>query len=108
MSHCLCYFGEHSPLVSELLPLTGAQACAIVFSTTDRQSFQSIERWKKKVEFECGEIPTALVQNKMDLIRDSVVGRSEVNNLVRLHKWKLFKTSVKDNVNVDNGNLIND
>lgn len=27
----------------------GAQACVLVFSTTDRESFLAIEEWKKKV-----------------------------------------------------------
>ncbi|CAK9249591.1 unnamed protein product, partial [Sphagnum jensenii] len=80
----------------------GAQACVVVFSTTDRDSFKSIEKWKKKVEFECGEIPMALVQNKIDLSNESVVKREEIDNLVKRYKWKLFKTSVKDNINVDN------
>lgn len=83
----------------------GAQACAIVFSTTDRESFSSIESWKKKVEFECGEIPMVLVQNKIDLINESAVKREEVDNLARRLHLKLFKTSVRDNVNVDNGKV---
>lgn len=86
--------------------MTGAQACVVVFSTTDRDSFKSIEKWKKKVEFECGEIPMALVQNKIDLSYESVVKREEIDNLVKRYKWKLFKTSVKDNINVDNGKYV--
>ena len=33
-----------------LLFLTvGAQACAIVFSTVDRDSFEAVEKWRSKV-----------------------------------------------------------
>lgn len=62
-----------------------------------------MENWKRKVEYECGKIPMALVQNKIDLINESVVKREEVDSLVKRHKWKFFRTSVKDNINVDNG-----
>ena len=29
----------------------GAQACAIVFSTVDRDSFEAVEKWRTKVKF---------------------------------------------------------
>lgn len=51
----------------------GAQACVLAFSTTDRASFEAIPDWKRKVENECGEIPTVLVQNKIDLMDQAVV-----------------------------------
>ncbi|XP_015788392.1 ras-related protein Rab-23 [Tetranychus urticae] len=79
----------------------GAQACVIVFSTTDRESFDSVVSWKKKVEYECGQIPMALVQNKMDLISRSKVSRDEVDSLARSIRLKVFRTSVKENLNVD-------
>ena len=43
----------------------GTGACALVFSTVDRASFESIEKWKKKIEAECGNVVMALVQNKV-------------------------------------------
>lgn len=51
----------------------GAQACVLTFSTTDRASFEAVKDWKKKVENECGEVPTVLVQNKIDLMDQAVV-----------------------------------
>lgn len=46
----------------------GAGACAIVFSTTDRASFEALDKWKRKVEDEVGPgLPMVLVQNKIDL-----------------------------------------
>lgn len=51
----------------------GAQACVLVFSTTDRDSFQSIDSWREKVEAEVGDIPTVLVQNKIDLLEETVI-----------------------------------
>lgn len=32
-----------------VLLTVGAQACAIVFSTVDRDSFEAVEKWKFKV-----------------------------------------------------------
>lgn len=51
----------------------GAQACVLTFSTVDRSSFEAVKEWKVKVENECGEIPTVIVQNKIDLMDQAVV-----------------------------------
>lgn len=53
--------------------IPGAQACVLVFSTTDRESFQAIDSWREKVEAEVGDIPTVLVQNKIDLLDETVI-----------------------------------
>ncbi|XP_042212524.1 LOW QUALITY PROTEIN: ras-related protein Rab-23-like, partial [Homarus americanus] len=74
----------------------GAQACVVAFSTTDRDSFSAVRKWKKKVEDECGNIPMVLVQNKIDLIDQATVKPDEVESLTRL-----YRTSVKEDLNVD-------
>ncbi|XP_024082153.1 ras-related protein Rab-23 [Cimex lectularius] len=79
----------------------GAQACVLAFSTTDRDSFEAIQSWKKKVEDECGEIPTVLVQNKIDLMDQTVVDPEEVDLLSRALGCRLMHTSVKEDVNVN-------
>ena len=45
----------------------GAKAAIVVFSTTDRQSFKNVSRWKKKLEAECEDVEIVLVRNKVDL-----------------------------------------
>lgn len=55
-------------LIIRFIFLIGAQACILAYSATDRASFNAIESWKNKVENECGEIVTFLVQNKIDLV----------------------------------------
>ena len=45
----------------------GAKAGIVVFSSTDRQSFNNVRRWKKKLEAECVDIEIVLVRNKVDL-----------------------------------------
>ena len=48
--------------------ITGAGAAVLAFSTTDRQSFDDLEKWRDKVIAECPSIPMVLMQNKVDLI----------------------------------------
>ena len=112
----------------------GAGAAAFVFSTTDRDSFLAIERWKRKVEDICGtEIPCVLVQvivilytftwvflkksliveldllflqNKIDLLDEAKVDPSEVEDLARKLNIKLYRTCVRDNVLVDEGTTL--
>lgn len=45
----------------------GTGACAVVFSTVDRASFEAVEKWKRKVEEHCGSIVMVMVQNKVRL-----------------------------------------
>lgn len=78
----------------------GAQACVLAFSTTDRDSFEAAHSWKLKVENECGEIPTVIVQNKIDLLDESVVNPEEADLLARALGCKLIRTSVKEDLNV--------
>lgn len=83
----------------------GAQGCLIVFSTTDRKSFDAVEKWKKKVEYECGYIPMVLVQNKIDLSYISMVSRESVQQLSKRLDLPLFVTSAKKNINIDEGKI---
>ena len=50
----------------------------IAFSTTDRDSFEAVEKWKSKVEAEVGSIAMVMVQNKVDLIDKAVSSKEEV------------------------------
>ena len=47
----------------------------LAFSCTDRESFKSVGKWKKKVEEECGNIPMVLVMTKMDLLYQATMDR---------------------------------
>ncbi|KAL8598588.1 Ras-related protein Rab-23 [Nucella lapillus] len=79
----------------------GAQACVLAFSTVDRDSFEAVETWKRKVEDEVGEIAMVIVQNKIDLIDDAVVRTEEAENLAKKLRLRFYRTSVKENLNVD-------
>jgi Ras-related protein Rab-23 len=99
----------------------------MVFSTTDRASFEALDSWKRKVEDECGPIVMALVQNKVrrrgyarwaraavvcapprlplplpqvDLLDEAKMTPAEVEAAARRLGVRLYRTCVKDNVNV--------
>ncbi|XP_062374922.1 ras-related protein Rab-23 isoform X1 [Sardina pilchardus] len=79
----------------------GAQACVLVFSTTDRDSFEAISSWREKVEMEVGDIPTVLVQNKIDLLDDTVIKNEEAEGLAKKLKLRFYRASVKEDLNVN-------
>uniref|UniRef100_G1SMK9 Ras-related protein Rab-23 n=1 Tax=Oryctolagus cuniculus TaxID=9986 RepID=G1SMK9_RABIT len=79
----------------------GAQACVLVFSTTDRESFEAISSWREKVVAEVGDIPTVLVQNKIDLLDDSCIKNEEAEALAKRLKLRFYRTSVKEDLNVN-------
>ncbi|XP_003964146.1 ras-related protein Rab-23 isoform X2 [Takifugu rubripes] len=79
----------------------GAQACVLVFSTTDRESFQAIDSWREKVEAEVGDVPTVLVQNKIDLLEETVIKSEEAEALAKRLKLRFYRASVKEDLNVN-------
>lgn len=78
----------------------GAGACILAFSTTDRASFEAITSWHQKVKDECGDIAMVLVQNKVDLMDNAQVEAREVEFLAKKLHLKLYRTCVKDDLNV--------
>jgi len=77
-----------------------AGACILAFSTTDRASFDQVEEWYRKVNDECGNIVMVLVQNKVDLLDNAAMENREVEYLAKKLRLKLYRTCVKDNLNV--------
>mmetsp|Transcript_24188 Transcript_24188/g.29327 ORF Transcript_24188/g.29327 Transcript_24188/m.29327 type:complete len:247 (-) Transcript_24188:393-1133(-) len=78
----------------------GAGACVIVFSTTDRESFEAVPSWKKKVEAECGNLAMVLVQNKVDLLSEAQMTADEAEAMARKVGLKFYRACVKENMNV--------
>ncbi|OQR97994.1 ras family GTPase [Thraustotheca clavata] len=79
----------------------GAGAAIYVFSTVDRDSFEALPNWQKKVLDECGPLCQVLVQNKMDLIDQAAMSKKEVDEMKQDLNVRLFRASVQENVNVD-------
>eukprot|EP01083_Nonionella_stella_P064193 167084_1 len=80
----------------------GAGAVVYVFSTVNRDSFDAISEWKRKVTDQCGDsICSVLVQNKIDLLNEAVMETEEVETLARELDVKLYRTCVKDGTLVE-------
>ncbi|PFH33384.1 small rab-related GTPase [Besnoitia besnoiti] len=79
----------------------GAGAAVIVFSTTDRASFNAVKEWHRKIKEECGEAICVLVQNKIDLLDQAAVTPAEIEELRQQLNVRLFRTSVKENISID-------
>lgn len=77
----------------------GAGACVIVFAGDRRDSFESISKWYEAAKKECGDVVYVLVQNKCDL--NAAVQPEEVQEIAKKFDLKLFQTSVKDDVGVN-------
>ncbi|EGZ21521.1 hypothetical protein PHYSODRAFT_387258, partial [Phytophthora sojae] len=78
----------------------GAGAVIYVFSTVDRASFDDLPKWRRKVEEECGQICSVLVQNKIDLEDDAKMTRDEVEDMADFLSMRLYRSCVQDNINV--------
>jgi len=79
----------------------GASGALIVFSITDKESFNNIKKWNEKILSECDTIPTFLIMNKIDLINQSVVSEQQCLAVAAELKLPLYKTSAKDNLLVN-------
>jgi len=79
----------------------GASGALIVFSITDRQSFLDINKWYDKLKGECGDIPTYIIQNKIDLLNESKVNDKEANDFAKQIGLNIFKVSAKDDIMVN-------
>lgn len=77
----------------------GANAAIIVFSVENKESFESISRWKEKISSECGRIPIVLVMNKIDLDKP-VISVEEANKAAKYLNLVMFQSSVKENLNI--------
>ena len=79
----------------------GASGALIVFSVTDKDSFESVRKWRDKIRAECDEIPMLLVMNKVDLMDQAVMTEKQAIELANSLRLSLYKTSVKDNLMVN-------
>lgn len=67
---------------------------------SDRASFDALRSWKRKVEEECGRIAMVIVQNKVDLLDQQTARPEEVEGMAEALGLRLFRASVKENLNV--------
>ena len=68
----------------------------LAFSCTDRESFKSVTKWKKKVEEECGNIPMVLVMTKMDLLYQATMDRYTLKHLLKVSNLLLLVSRLRN------------
>ena len=77
----------------------GAQGAVLVYSITDRSSFENLQKWHNTVIEHVGKVPIIILGNKIDLIDERVVSQDEALNLISRLKSddpiQLFETSAK-------------
>ena len=90
----------------------GAHAVMLVFSVTDRESFDNVKRWVGDVrKYGSETVPMVLVGNKSDVPESQrVVPDEEAEALAESLGCKYVKASAKENMNVDVsfGELVDD
>ena len=79
----------------------GAGAAVMAFSTTDRDSFMNVEKWKAKVEAQCDNITLVLCQTKVDLSdKPGAVSQAEAEEMAKKLKVPFYRISTKQDFNV--------
>lgn len=78
----------------------GAGAAIIAFSTTDRDSFMNVLKWKDKVEAQCPGITMVLCQTKLDLLSEAKMTNEEAEGMAAHLRLPFFRISTKDDFNV--------
>ena len=72
----------------------------IVFSITDRESFEHVDIWLKEIENHAKEnVLKFLVGNKCDLKDQRVVSTEEAISLAKKYNIEYIETSAKDTIN---------
>jgi Ras-related protein Rab-23 len=89
--------GEQTLAPMHARHLRDANAVVLVFSTTDRASFERLREIYAKVREECErQCLVVLVQNKVDLLDDATMTTDEVEQLARDLRVRLYRVSCKD------------
>ncbi|MFX1313229.1 MAG: Rab family GTPase [Promethearchaeota archaeon] len=74
----------------------GSKAAIIVFSHTDKASFDHIEDWHEDIKKYTGELPIILFGNKTDLVKEEDLDDEKVTKIVNEKNFLgYYKTSAK-------------
>ncbi|TNV75573.1 hypothetical protein FGO68_gene9632 [Halteria grandinella] len=79
----------------------GSQCAIVCFDVTDRESFDKIEKYMKKLEEGCTDnLVKVLVGNKSDLMQERKVFPDEGEKVAEHYNCKYFETSAETGENV--------
>ena len=83
--------------------LKGSQACIIVFDLSNKESFDKVTEWLKKIREIKSKIPLGLFGNKCDLTNKREVTKEEIDKLCEQEDLIYFETSAKENIQIQEG-----
>ena len=99
--------GQDKNIYTSKVFLKGAHGCLIVSDITNKETLEKSLLWKKSIDentkFINGEnIPTILVQNKIDLISENDINNDDINKFCQdNHFTYYFNTSCKNGKNIN-------
>lgn len=76
-----------------------AQCAIIMFDVTERASYANIAKWYKDVERICGDIPVAIVGNKVESKDRKVAGKAIAK--IKKPNVKYFEVSTKEEIDAE-------
>jgi len=79
----------------------GTHGVIIVYDVTNGESFANVKRWLHEIEQNCDVVNKVLVGNKNDDPSRKVVLTTDAQRYADQMQIKLYETSAKDNINVE-------
>lgn len=81
---------------------SNANICVVVYSFTDRASFEAVPQWVEKVKSVAVNVQIVLVENKIDLLQNGEVSFEEAHRMATQLEAPLFRISVREGLNLRN------
>jgi small GTP-binding protein len=78
----------------------GCNICVVVYSFTDRASFEAVPQWVEKVKAVAVGVRVVLVENKIDILDGGEIDIGEAQRMAAQLEAPLFRLSVKEDLNV--------
>ncbi|XP_060533081.1 ras-related protein Rab-35 [Cylas formicarius] len=79
----------------------GTHGVIIVYDVTNGESFANVKRWLHEIDQNCEVVNRVLVGNKNDTPDRKVVLTEDAQRFADTMNIRLFETSAKDNINVE-------
>lgn len=79
----------------------GTHGVIVVYDVTNGESFANVKRWLSEIDQNCEMVNRILVGNKNDDPERKVVLTEDAQGFAERMKIKLFETSAKENINVE-------
>ncbi|XP_015915552.1 ras-related protein Rab-35 [Parasteatoda tepidariorum] len=79
----------------------GTHGVIVVYDVTNGESFANVKRWIHEIEQNCDMVNRILVGNKNDDPERKIVVTEDAQRFAEQMNIKLFETSAKENINVE-------